>query len=173
MCLPAAAAIPLAIASTAVSAAGQVMSGLQAKAQGRYEAQVASMNEGLAADAARQSITAGQSERTDFWRKVGSLKGQQIAAMAANGIDVGYGIGQRTQDDTQFLANEDARNLYGQIDQRTKGHLIDASNYKAEGVAAKARGNNAFTSSLFGAASTILGGASQVSGLKAKFSAGH
>jgi hypothetical protein len=145
------------------------MGGMQARAQGRYEQQVDQINQTMAADAAHQSIIAGQSERTNFWRKVGALKGQQVAAMAANGIDTGFGIGQRTQDDTQSLANEDAKNLYGQIDERTKGHLIEASNFQSEGVAARQRGNDAFTSSLFGATGTVLGGLSQAAGMKAKF----
>ena len=172
MCLPAAAAIPLAIASTAVSAGGQIMSGLQQKAQGKYEQQVATINQQQEAEAARQSQVAGQTERLNFWRKVGALKGSQVAAMAANGIDTGFGIGERTQEDTQALANEDAKNLYGQIDQRTRGHLIDASNFKAEGDAALRRGKDAFTNSLFGAAATVLGGASQIAGMKAKMKAG-
>jgi hypothetical protein len=91
------------------------------------------INAGLEVDAAHQSVLAGQDERRDFWRKVASVKGQQVAAMAANGIDVGLGAGQRTQDDTQLLANDDAKHLYSQIEERTKGHYIDASNYRSQG----------------------------------------
>lgn len=166
MCAPL--AIVAAGAAAVTSAAGQIMGGLQQKAQGKYEAQVANMNRGLAVDAAHQSVIAGQDERRDFWRKVSSLKGQQVAAMAANGIDVGFGSGERIQQDTQMLANDDAKNLSRQIEERTRGHLIEASNYHQQGVAAKARGKAAFTNSLFGAASSLLGGASQIAGMSAK-----
>lgn len=172
MCLPAAAAIPLVIASSVVSAAGQVMAGAQANAQGKYESQVDKMNAGLEVDAAHQSILAGQDERRDFWRHVSQIKGQQVASMAANGIDVGYGSAARLQDDTQMLANDDAKNLYRGIEERTKGHLINASNYQMQGKAAKARGKAALTSSYFGAASSILGGLAQGAGMKAKMGAG-
>lgn len=144
------------------------MGGLQAKAQGKYESQVADINRGLEVDAAHQSVIAGQGERRDFWRKVAQVKGSQVAAMAANGIDLGFGAAQRIQDDTQLLANDDAKNLYRTIEERTKGHIIDAGNYKMQAQAARAKGNAAFTSSLFGAAGSLLGGLSQAAGMKAK-----
>ena len=53
------------------------MGGLQQKAQGKYEAQVDAINQAQAADAAHQSITAGQTDRVNFWRKVGALPGTQ------------------------------------------------------------------------------------------------
>jgi hypothetical protein len=172
MCLPlAAVAAGAAVASSVVSGAGMIMQGQQAKAQGKYESQLAEVNRGIEVDSAHQSIIAGQDERRDFWRKVSSLKGQQVAAMAANGIDVGFGAGERTQSDTQMLANDDAKNLSRQIEERTKGHLIQASNYHSQGVAAKQRGKDAFTSSLFGAAGTVLGGISQAAGMKSKMGA--
>jgi hypothetical protein len=171
MCLPAAAAIPLVIASSAASAAGQLMQGAQANAQGKYEAQVARMNEGLEVNAAHQSVIAGGDERRDFWRKVAQVKGQEVASMAANGIDVGFGSADRVQQDTELLARDDATNLYRNIEERTKGHLIQASNYESEAKAARARGKAALTSSYFGAASSLLGGLSQAAGMKAKMGA--
>lgn len=169
MCVPLmAVAAGAAVVGSLVSAAGQVMQGQQAKAQGKYEAQVDAMNEGLEVDAAHQSIISGQSERTDFWRKVAQTKGQQVAALAANGIEVDYGSAARLQSDTQMLANSDATNLYRGIEERTKGHLIQASNYAEGGKAAIYKGNNAATSSYFGAASSVLGGLSQAASLGKK-----
>src|SRR4051812_40125272 len=124
MCLPMAAAVPLAIASGVVGAAGTLMQGAQANAQGKYEAQVDRQNAGLEVEAAHQSILAGQTERRDFWRKVAQVKGQQVASMAANGIEVDYGSAARLQDDTSMLARDDAQNLYKGIEERTRGHLI-------------------------------------------------
>ena len=169
MCLPAAAAIPLAIASSVVSAGGQILSGMQANAQGKYESAVARQN-------AEQSVEAyrdyrGQvapNERLDFWRKVGQIKGQNIAAMAANGIDVNIGSAGRLQDDTQMQANEDFANLTANQEQTQKGYLIDATNFTSEAKAARARGKAALTSSYFGAASSLLGGLTQAASLKAK-----
>jgi hypothetical protein len=168
MCLPAAAAVPLAIASSVVSAAGQVQAGMQARAQGNYEAQVARQNAQLEVESYQNSRTNAGLDQRDYWRKVAAVKGQQVAAMAANGIDVGFGAGQRTQDDTQTLAEDDSLRLADKDQQEARGHLIQASNYTTQGVAAKQRGKDAFTSSLFGAASSLLGGLSQAGALKAK-----
>jgi hypothetical protein len=147
------------------------MGGLQANAQGKYDAQIARRNAALEVESAHESVLAGQGERRDFWRKVGQVKGQQIAAMAANGIDVGFGAGERIQQDTELLADDDATNLYRNIEQRTRGHVINAGNYREEAKAARARGKAALTSSLFGAASSLMGGFSQAAGIKAKVGA--
>jgi hypothetical protein len=168
MCLPAAALPIMAIASSVVSAGGAVMGGLQARAQGRADADVAKQNAALEVEGARESVLAGGDERRDFWRKVGQIKGQQVAAMSANGIEIDSGTAAMMREDTQFLANEDAKNLYGNIEKRTRGHLINASNFATEAKAARQRGNAAFTQSLFSAASSLIGGASQAAGLRAK-----
>jgi hypothetical protein len=167
MCVPALAA-PLAIAAGAVQAGGAIYSGLAARSQANHDAAVARINAQQEIDAAHDSVTQGQSEAQSFWRKVAQTKGQQIASMAANGIDLGYGSAARLQEDTQMLANEDATNLYHNIEQRTKGHYINASNYVEQAKAAKSAGKAAFTSSLFSAAGSLMGGFSQAAGMSAK-----
>lgn len=160
------------VASTAVSAAGQLAQGAQANAQGKYEAQVDRMNEGLAVEAYRTSRLNAVDDNRDFWRKVAATKGQQIAAMAANGIDVNFGSAARLQEDTQMLANEDASRMYRGEAEQQKGHLIEASNYAEAAKAARARGRAALVNSIFGAAATTLGGLSQAGALKAKIAPG-
>jgi hypothetical protein len=151
-----------------MSAAGSVVQGMSANAQGKYEAGIAKQNAALERESAIQSIKQGQNERRDYWRKVGSVKGQQVASMAANGIDVGYGTADRVQSDTQMLADEDAANLYENIHQRTRGHVINAANYKAEAKAAKQRGKAALVGSVFQAGSSLMSGLTQASQMKAK-----
>lgn len=164
MCGP----LVLPLVAAGVSAAGTLMQGYQANQQAKFEAGVAKQNAAMEREAAAESIRAGQGERRDFWRKVGNVKGQQIASMAANGIDVGYGTAARVQEDTQMLANEDAANLYRNQNERTKGFIINAWNDKMQARAAKAQGQSALIGSVFGAASSILGGFQQRSALKAK-----
>jgi hypothetical protein len=141
--------------------------------QGKYEAGVARQNAVMERSAAEESIRAGGDERRDFWRKVGQIRGQQTASMAANGIDLGYGTAARIQDDTTLMANEDASNLYRNIEERTKGHIISASNYKMEAKAAKARGTAAFVSSGLQAAGSLLSGVQQSRQMRAKIGTGH
>lgn len=148
------------------------MGGMQANQQGKYESKIARRNAALEVEAAHESYESGKDERLEFWRKIGAVKGQQMASMAANGIDVGFGAGQRMQDDTQMLANEDARRLYKNVEQRTRGHQINASNFVAEAKAARARGKAAMTASVFQAAGSLLGGASEFGKLKTKIGTG-
>lgn len=166
MCLPIAAG--LAIAAGVTSAAGQLMQGQQAKAQGNYDAAVAKENAAQEVDAYQTERGQEVQERTNFWRQVGQVRGQQVASMSANGIDPGFGSGERLQSDTTKLANEDATNLYTNQRTKAKGYLIDASNYTSEALAAKMKGKAAVTNSYFGAMSSLLGSASQASGFAAK-----
>lgn len=166
MCLPVAAVA--AIGAGVMSAAGSVMGGLQANAQGKYESAMAKRNAALEIEGYHEEREIAQDERRDFWRKVGATKGQNIAAMAANGIDVSYGTAARIQEDTQMLAGEDAKNLYRNQQQRQRGRLINASNFTAEAKAARQRGKSAMIGSFFEAGGTLLGAASQAAGMKAK-----
>lgn len=168
MCLPAA----LPIIAGVVSAAGTLYQGYSAMQQGKFEAGVAKQNAAMEREAAAESIRTGQVERRDFGRKVGAVKGQQIAAMAANGIDVGYGTAARIQDDTAMLASEDAENLYRNQNERTKGFIINSWNERMRAKAAKSQGTAAMVGSVFGAASSLLGGFQQQRAMKAKLGAG-
>jgi hypothetical protein len=145
---------------------------MQARAQGNYEAQVARQNAQLEVESYQNSRTNAGLDQRDYWRKVAAIKGQQVAAMAANGIDVGFGAGQRVQDDTQMLAEDDSLRLADKDHEDARGHLIQASNFTTQGVAAKQRGKDAFTSSLFGAGASLLSGLSQASALQAKMGGG-
>lgn len=166
MCLPLAAA--LAVAGGVTQAAGALMQGQQAKAQANYNAAVAKGNAQQEVSAYQDERGAQVDERQRFWQQVGQIKGQQVAAMAANGIDPNFGSGERLQEDTTTLAYGDAKNLYRNQAGKAKGYLINASNYTAEATAQKMQGSAAVTNSYFGAVSSILGAASQASSLSAK-----
>lgn len=170
MCAPVAVALPL--IAGGLQAAGSLSAGVSASRQGRYESQIAQRNADLATQNARDSIEMGADERRRFWRDVSRSKGEQVAAMAANGIDVGEGIGAVTQDDTRTLSREDAANLNRNIDARTKGSLIDASNYIAEARAARAKGKAALVGSVFEAAGSLASGFQQFGAVRAKMGAG-
>lgn len=166
MCGPALAG-PLMIASTAVSSLGAIAGGLQANAQGNYQAKVATQNAALANEAAVQEAERTQDEARAHYRRVASLKGQQRVAAAANGVTVDYGTAATVLDDTDLMANEDLRRIYEGGAERQRGFDIEASNYRSQGQAAKQAGRGALIGSVFSATGTALGGASQYSRWKA------
>lgn len=165
MCI---AAAPLMLAASAVQAVGAVASGMSAMSQGKYEAKVAEANARAESDAAREQLRIGKDEAADRYRQLGRVKGQQLAAMAANGIDVDYGSAVRLQEDTKDEGRIDVERIYRNTKNAAQGHVNQAANYRAEGQAAKAKGKSAFYSSLFEAGGTLLGGAAKFKEIKAK-----
>jgi hypothetical protein len=162
MCGPAA----LAVAAATVTAVGTVYGGLQARAQGNYQAQVAAQNAKLAAESGQQEQQNTREAALQHYRKVAQLQGQQRVAMAAGGLDVNFGNAADLTADTQMLAREDAGRIYRQGAENVRGFDIEGANYRAEGAAAKQKGNGAFVGSLFSAAGTALGGAQQYGQLR-------
>ena len=170
MCAPLAPV--LLIAATAVSAAGSVMGGIQAKQQGNYQAAVARANAKAADEQARDAIDRGKIEQQQHWRQVADTKGSQQAALAAGNVDTSFGSARSLAEDTAMIGNEDANALYHNTYNEVRGFDISAANYRSQAQASKMQGQGGFTKGLFGAATTILGGATQFSKMKANMNAG-
>ena len=64
---------------------------LKSNAQSNYQARVADQNAKLAAEAARTQQDATRQELQSHWRRQAQLQGQQRVAMAAGGLDLGFG----------------------------------------------------------------------------------
>lgn len=166
MCAPIA---TLALIGTAVSAVGTGVAALQANAQGRYQAQVADQNARLAADAARRETDATNEKLVQHYRQVSALEGQQRVAMAAGGIDLGFGNAADLQADTHMLAQEDSRRIYDQGAQSVLGYNIESANHRAQASASRQAATGALINGAFEMGSTALSGASQYKQLRAKF----
>ena len=166
MCPPA--ALPaIAIGAAAISSAGAVMAGLPANAMGKYQQQVAEQNAALDREAI--SVEKENTQRTlaNHWRRVAQLKGEQKLAAAAGGVSTDFGTAAEIVEDTDMLAREDADLIARQGTQNIRGLDRSVANNIAEGRAARSRGKGAMIGSFFEAGSTMLGGATQYSKLKA------
>lgn len=166
MCLPAAALPIAALASSVISAGGAIYGGLAAKAQGKYEQNVANANAALDREQIMTEQENTKRQALNHWRKVAQIKGQQRAAAAAGGVSTDFGTASDILTDTDMLASEDANIIYQSGNNRVRGLDRSVSNNIASGRAARSRGNAAFVGSLFQAGSTMLGGASQYRTLK-------
>lgn len=160
------AALP--VIAGALAATGSVMQGVQGMMAATYESDVAKRNASLEVDRARDSIERGRLEGRDFYRNLGQIKGQQTAALAANGLDLGFGTALTVQQDTAAGGKEDVTNLYRNQLERTRGFEINASNYRAEAAAARQRGRAALVNSFFQAGSSLMGGFQQQSAMRAR-----
>jgi len=166
MCLPLLPA--LAIASAVATAGGQIVAGTAAHNQAKYEAGLDEQNAKLSAQQANDANLNTNLEAQRRYREGGALAGRQQAAMAANGIDLGFGSAGQVQQDTKMITGEDVGQIYKQGAQRAKGFDIQAFNYKADASAQRAKASAATLSTVFGVAGTALGAASQISKMGAK-----
>jgi hypothetical protein len=155
MCHPAI----LIAASAGVKAVGSVVSGIGQKQVLDYQGQVADQNARLAEDQARDSIQNGNLEAQRRYRELAQTKGQQVAAMAANGVDLNFGSAADVQKDSAAIGAEDIAQLYKGSNERTRGFEINAFNYRAQAAGDRARGKGALTEGIFSGLSTALGGA--------------
>ena len=162
MCEP----ISLTVAATAVMALGQGYSALSANAQSKYASRVAKQNAGLENERAKDAIERGTKDAQRFQRKAGQEMGQQNAALAANGIDIGFGSAADVRGDTAMFAREDTKTIYDNSFREAKGYEINAANFLSESKAQRMAGKAALIKGGFDIAGTILGGATQISKLK-------
>jgi hypothetical protein len=115
------------------------------KKQGQYQAEVAHQNAALSDHKAAQAATIGsiQEERA---RTRGKLAiGQQRAAIAANGVDLGSGTAMDIVSDTALFGEEDALTTRFNAMNDAWGLRAQAVDYRNQGRAAKAKGKNEAT----------------------------
>jgi hypothetical protein len=86
------------------------------------------------------------------------------------GGDGRVGFADDVQKGTEGIAAQDLTQLYKSGNERTKGYEITAFNYKSTAAVDRSEASGALFNAAFGAASTSLGGASQISAMNAKIS---
>lgn len=163
MCDP----VTIAAAAAITAAIGTGVTAYSTAQQHKYEARIADRNADLASEQAANAQDRTRTEALRHYRRVGQLKGQQQAAMAANGLDTSFGSALDVQRDTSMLAAEDARSIYEGGFEEARGFEISASNYTAQGRASRSAATAAMVKGVFDTASTALGGATQYNSLKA------
>jgi hypothetical protein len=164
MCDPVSLTVAATIASTAAVGYGASVQAGQAK----YEAKLADRNAKQRSEAARESEKRGMDERKQLFRQLADARGKTAAAQASGGVDLGFGSARTVQEDMLQLGNEDVSALNTNIFDRTKGLLIDASNYRARASAQRSAAKSAMTAGYINMFSTALGGASSIARYKAK-----
>jgi hypothetical protein len=143
-----------------------MVSGIGQAQQFRYQAGIDQQNATRANTQAQDSIQNTNIEAQRRYRELSQTKGAQAAAMAANGIDLDFGSAVDVQKDTAMIGAEDVSQIYKGGNERTKGFEINAWNYKSSAAANKGKAKGAILEGAFGAVSSALGGASQVSQMR-------
>ncbi len=153
--------LALMAAGTALAAGGQITQAKSAKAAGDYNAKVGEMNAVLAERRARDALERGKIDEQRKRAEVGAIRGQQIAALSANGVDASFGSPLSTIIDTATLGEIDALTIRANSYREEREHLLDAANKRAGSALSKMEGKSALKAGYLSAAGTVLTGASK------------
>jgi hypothetical protein len=146
------------VGSTILGAAGAIQQGQAAAAASKYNAQVQEMNATLADRRARDAVARGQAEEQRKRTEVSRIMGAQKAAMAANGVDVGFGSPLDTLVDTATLGELDALTIRSNSYREAYDYKVDAVNRRAGANLSRMEGQSAKAGSYLDAAGTVLTG---------------
>lgn len=149
-------------ASAAISAFGMVQQARAAKAQAKYQQQVANNNRIYAERQAERTRQEGDIAAQEARRRARQLIGRQKAVFAGGGVDVGSGTPVDVFSDTAAFGELDAMTLRDRAETRAVSMEQQGANYGAQADLYGASGRNAYASRLIGAGGTILSGAGSV-----------
>jgi hypothetical protein len=164
MCDPATITIATTLMSAGLGAAGQIQQGKAAKAASNQQANVADMNAKISSARARDAIDRGQQEEQEKRREVAQFQGRQQAAMAANGVDIGYGSALDTLVDTATFGELDALTVRSNAAREAYGHDVDSANKTADAQLSRMEGKGAKKAGYLAAGSTLLSAAGDAYG---------
>lgn len=152
----------LIVASTLMTAQGQIYQGQAQANAANYNAQIAEMNATLAERRAKDAIERGRAEEQKKRQEVAQVMGAQQAAMAANGVDIGFGSPLDTLVGTAQLGELDAMTIRSNTFREEYDYRVQAVNQRADASLKRMEAKAAKTAGWLSAGSTVLGGATSV-----------
>ena len=148
----------IALFSSLLGAVGGIQ---QARAQSdaaKYNAKVGEMNATLADRRAKDALERGKIEEQRKRQEVSQIKGRQKAAMAANGLDIGFGSPLDTIVDTATLGELDALTIRTNSAREAYDNNVDAENRRAGATLDRMSARSALQGGYLSAAGTVLTG---------------
>jgi hypothetical protein len=131
-----AAAVGTGIAATAAAVQAREAATMK-KAQYKLQADAANTNAAYTKMKATHEILAGQFQEQQIMMKGDQVKGAQIAALGASGIEMGSGTALDQLASTDLLKHIDAVNTRQNAEKQAWASRIQAQNYEQEGAGAQ------------------------------------
>lgn len=156
------AALGMQAAGVGASVIGSYKSAQAKKASLDYEAAVAANNQKIANYQAELTLQNGAVAEQTSQLKTAALKGDQRAALAANGVDLGSGSANEILATTEFMGKRDALTIRDNAARTAWAYRNNAASYGAEAAADKASADA--VSPFFAGATSALTGAGSVAG---------
>ena len=122
--------------------------------QGAYARTVGDMNAKIAEQQAQDALKRGDTAASEHSKRVKVLLGSQRTAMAASGVDSGYGTNLDIQGETRDMGSKDILTIKNNAAREAWGYAVTANNYRTQGQLDEIGAN-------FKAKSTILTGGMQ------------
>ncbi len=148
------------VAGTAISASGSYHSAKVQKTSLQTQSKMAEINARIAEMGAQSAMEQGKHQVAALTHQAGQLKGRQRTTLAANGVDLSVGNAAEIHASTDIMKTIDSGNLKMNALRTAFGYRTQGMNAMNESRMATA--NAAGISPGGAAASTLLGGASQV-----------
>lgn len=145
------------VAMAVVSAVGGLVSAQASRNQGKAAEQVAENNAIMGEYAAQDAQRRGEEEAQALLRKGADIKSSQRAALAAKGLDLGYGTAADIQDQTDFFAQSDAATARDNAAREAWSRRAGAQTTRAEGQFAARNSNLQATGTLLSTAGSVAG----------------
>ncbi|RWF70087.1 MAG: hypothetical protein E5X15_08795 [Mesorhizobium sp.] len=156
--------IALTIGSTLLGAAGSIQQAQATAAANNYNAKVQDMNARLSERKAKDALDRGVLEEQKKRQQVAAIKGQQQAAMAANGVDLTFGSPLDTLVDTAVMGELDALTIRTNSAREAYDYRVDAVNKRSSATMSRMAASSASTGGYLDALGTVLGGAGKAYG---------
>lgn len=147
---------------TAASVYGKIQEGKAQSNQLKYQSAVDRNNQIISTRQADDAIQRGKIEEENVRRRTQAIKGEQRAAYAANGIDLGSDAVVDTLADTAMLGELDALTTRSNAEREAYGFKVQGMNYGASAQNNTMAAKNTKSASRIGAMTTLLSGASTV-----------
>lgn len=163
------ASLAAAAIGTGVSTYGSIEQGQASARMANYQAAVAQVNNQIAKQNAQQATAAGNTQVENQEMQTAGLVATETADEAASGLDVGSGSPSKVQQSQNIMGTMDALTIQNNAAREAYGYTAQGVGYQAqaglEGMAAQQAG----TAGMLGAGSSILSGASSLTGNWARF----
>jgi hypothetical protein len=159
--------ISMMIIGSVMSAGTSIMGGMQQRDQAKYQAAVARNNAEIANRNAVYAEQVGARREMEEIYKVRDIVGAQRAAQGASGLAVGVGSSADVSGSTAGLGLLSIGNVRDAGAREAYGYRVQETNFLNEASLLKTQGKNAMTAGFIGAATSLIGGASQVGQMQA------
>jgi len=148
--------------STGLSTVGGVLGAVGTYQQGMFQSKIATYNAQLAEQGKEAALTAGSNAESIKRMQTGKLVGEEAAAQAAGGVDVGGGSAEQVRNATKVSGEMDALNIRYNAARSAYGYQQEAFSDLLQAQSARQSAVSGLVGGIFKAGSSFISGASSL-----------